>query len=829
MPFIRINLIYFVVLSILISQFVTSKSSLAEVFNVSNEAELRQALSMADSNGENDTINIAAGTYSTGGTPFLYEATAAENFSITLTGAGSGITILDGADLDRVLVINNNSVSDNSNTEITIGSITIQNGNTGGTAGGINIISKSPDAKIENCEIANNNASISGGGASISAESLVIMNSKFANNTTDTFGGGAFVSAESVALSGNTFMSNSSAGSGGGINISSAKTATLSNNAFESNSSTGSDGGGIFIDSQDVSLAQNNSFTSNSAQNSGGGAYITGALTANLSGNLFENNIANQDGGGSYLKASSQITMNNNTFNGNGAGSDGGGSYADGAGNVNMNANLFTSNVSNRNGGGASVDANKGVLTNNIFIKNGSINSGGAAYLAGPFFTATNNTMTLNSTAGNGGGLAVDLPNETDTANMYNNIIFNNTSQTSGQDDIFVDDDSDRLFSELGSFVNLFNNDFTEFFSSCENLAGCSPRVVRVNNIDADPLFVDADAGDVNLTEDSPAIDAGDPDAPDLPPADFDGNPRIEGPAPDMGALEFVGPPPPVDVLIEKTSNLNSVPPNRESEITYEIRIENIGEENATDVSVQDNLPQGFTIESLASGCDETQSGTVTCQVGTLLTGEERTFEITITLTPNAQTVVNQAIVNFENRVKMTSLAIPVVSTPNVSIEKSSNVSTVRRGRPSQITYTIRIQSDGGEEARDVVVTDDLPEGSTLAEASQGCLEENPGTVVCDVGNLPQDEERVFSLTIDITPQAASIINQALVQFLGGQNSDSFTIAVTGGEGGGGGGGGCSMASGKAHLGSLTSIIPILLLPSLIVGFRFFRTSFRNS
>jgi uncharacterized repeat protein (TIGR01451 family) len=491
-----------------------------------------------------------------------------------------------------------------------------------------------------------------------------------------------------------------------------------------------------------------------------------------------------------------------------------------------MNANLFMNNVSNSNGGGASVDSNNGVLTNNIFIKNGSINAGGAAYLAGPISNTTNNTMTLNSTAGNGGGLAVDLPNETDTANIYNNIILNNTSQTSGHDDIFVDDDSDRRFDVLGSFVNLFNNDFTEFVSSCENLAGCNPRVVRENNIDADPLFVDADAGDVNLTENSPAIDAGDPDAPDIPPSDFDGNPRIEGPAPDMGALEFVGPPPPVDVLIEKTANVNIVPPNRESEIIYTLKIENIGEENATDVSVQDNLPQGSTIESLTPGCAEAQSGIVTCQVGTLLTGDERAFEITITITPNAQTVVNQAIVNFENRVKMTSLAIPVAGAPNVSIEKSSNVSAVSSGQPSQITYTIRIESDGDEEARDVVVTDDLPEGSTLVEASHGCLEENPGTVVCDVGNLPDEEERILSLTIDITPQAASVINQAIVEFLGGQNSDSFTIGVTGGEGEGGGG--CSLAQGKAHLGSLTSLIFILLLPGLIVGFRFLSRSLRN-
>lgn len=823
MSIIRINPIYFVVLSILISQIFTSKNSLGAVFNVSNEAELRQALSAADGNGENDVINIAAGTYNTGGTPFTYVGEASENFSITLIGAGSGNTILDGAGDDHVLMINTNNVLDSSNTNLTIGSMTIQNGDTVGSGGGINVLSKSPDARIDNCELKDNNASTSGGGASISAESLEIMNCKISNNTADTFGAGIFIDANTVALISNTFMDNSAAGSGGGVKIFNAENSTLSSNTFENNSSTGSDGGGAFIDSQNVTVSQNNNFSNNSAQNNGGAVYIEGAVSASLAGNQFEGNMANQNGGGSYVKASSQITMSNNTFNGNGAGLDGGGSHADSDGNVNLNANLFMNNVSNRDGGGVSLDSNNVVLTNNIFLKNGSINSGGAAYIAGSNSNATNNTMTQNSTAGMGGGLAVDLPNQTDTTNIYNNIVFNNTSQARSQDDIFVDDDSDIPFSEVGSFVNLFNNDFTAFSSSCENSAGCDPRIDRGNNIDADPLFVDADAGNVRLGGNSPAIDAGDPDAPDIPPTDFDGNPRIDGPAPDMGALEFVGPPPPVNVLIEKTSNVNFIPANSESEIIYTIKIESIGEENATDVSVEDNLPQGSTIESLTAGCAETQPTKVTCEVGTLPAGDERMFEITIRITSSAPSFTNEAVVNFDNRVKRAFLTIPVVTTPNVSIEKSSDVSAVSRGRPTQIAYTIRIENEAGGEAQDVVVTDDLPEGSALAESSQGCVQQDPGTVVCDVGNLPAGEERIFGITIDITPQSASIINQAIVEFLGGQNSDSFTISVTGVEGGGGG---CSMASGEAHSGSLTSTMLILVLPGLIVGFRFVRRSF---
>jgi predicted outer membrane repeat protein len=56
-------------------------------------------------------------------------------------------------------------------------------------------------------------------------------------------------------------------------------------------------------------------------------------------------------------------------------------------------------------------------------------------------------------------------------------------------------------------------------------------------NIDADPLFVAAGAGDFHLQESSPCIDNGDPDA--GLETDIEGNPRDD--QPDMGAYEYQG------------------------------------------------------------------------------------------------------------------------------------------------------------------------------------------------------------------------------------------------------------------------------------------------
>src|SRR5262249_62209657 len=61
-------------------------------------------------------------------------------------------------------------------------------------------------------------------------------------------------------------------------------------------------------------------------------------------------------------------------------------------------------------------------------------------------------------------------------------------------------------------------------------------------NISADPLFVGL--GNFHVQAGSPAIDAGNSSAPNLPATDLAGIPRVVGPAVDPGPYQ-AGPPPP--------------------------------------------------------------------------------------------------------------------------------------------------------------------------------------------------------------------------------------------------------------------------------------------
>ena len=62
------------------------------VFNVRNVTELRSALSMAQGNGEDDTINVAAGIYRVS-SRLEYIAVEGEDYSLTIQGAGAWATV----------------------------------------------------------------------------------------------------------------------------------------------------------------------------------------------------------------------------------------------------------------------------------------------------------------------------------------------------------------------------------------------------------------------------------------------------------------------------------------------------------------------------------------------------------------------------------------------------------------------------------------------------------------------------------------------------------------------------------------------------------------
>ena len=471
----------------------------SDVFNVTNEDELRQALSIAEDNGEDDVINIGAGLYRTFGEPFNFETD--EDFALTIEGEGAGVTILDGDGLSRVLSIQSNN--ENSQLSVTMRGLTIENG------------FKSDD--FESFSEEDNGAGVS----ILNAGFVTIDTCEFRNNTAEGgFGGGLYIVGESspdneltnVIIASSEFSNNSS-NEGGGVYIRFLRGDLV----FSNNMLSGNFISGIHV------IARSLIFSSNELVNNGEGVSLS---VSNVE--IFDNKFIGNAGLGVLINRGVLNMRDNEFINNTGGGARISGEFA--VGNYIIINNIFNGNSSVENGAGLDIRVKGGL--------GDTVNS-----------TITNNTFTLNTSENDGGainfiaradfhGPPPTSPNLNVFLNIYNNIIYDNIALGNGGDiSIFAES---FCPSSLFLTVNLFNNDFSNLFvsSNCDPCTTCEPIINEGNNIDEDPLFVNAEAGDVSLQPDSPCIDTGDPNAPDVPTTDIFGNPRV--PPPDMGAVEFI-------------------------------------------------------------------------------------------------------------------------------------------------------------------------------------------------------------------------------------------------------------------------------------------------
>ncbi|MBW1972812.1 MAG: hypothetical protein JRI44_08260, partial [Deltaproteobacteria bacterium] len=417
----------------------------AATINVPADMDLQAALTFAANNNEDDTINIAAGTYYGN---FTYLPGSSEG-SLTIIGAGADKTILDGGGNGRVLDIYNSNITWGSN--ISIKGVTIQNGFSGFTPSTSDKESEAEDSSDEN--IIKHGNGYYGGGLYVynynseGTGNIVIENCEFKNNHADHYGGGAY--------------------------------------AYVNN-------GNIIF--------KNNSFIDNSAR-----PYFY-YVKAN-----YKTFVGSGNGGGAYAQVvwNGNIIFVNNTFTGNSAWS------------------YLTEKLSPM-----------------VKKQTDSIGNGGGVYVKVTYddIIFTNNSLTLN-TAGKGGGVYFEPGYSIDTTHIYNNIIWGNEAEIGS--DIYIyfpgyGKSTMGKHSLLPAFptVNLFNNDFTGIFSSVGIILN------QGNNLNVDPLFA-LPPFDLHLKENSPVIDKGDNNAPEIPALDKDGTPRVQdgdgdgNGVVDMGAYEY--------------------------------------------------------------------------------------------------------------------------------------------------------------------------------------------------------------------------------------------------------------------------------------------------
>ena len=396
------------------------------------------------------------------------------------------------------------------NSSPSLENVTIK-GNSAHKGGGIYCYNSSPSLK--NVTITGNCASDGGGIYCYeSSPSLENVNIK-GNSATGYFasGGGIYCSDSSPSLENVNITDNSAEGSGGGIYCDHSSP-SLENVTITGNSA-GWGGGGICCSYCSRPSLENVTITGNSAYFRGGGIYCSDSFP-NLENVTITDNSAESSGGGIYFYVSVP-SLENVTITGNSA--TGGGGIGCTYSTLSLENVILALNSAVYGGGISCNNSHLCLGVVNVTITGNSAVYGGGIYWSGHSIPSLVNVTITGNIAVYGGGIFCNSSLYPSYPSLSNCILWNDYPQ-----EIYFSEDSDPdtitiSYSDVqgGESGIITNNNGTVNW-----LEG---------NIDADPLFLDPANGDYHLNENSPCIDAGDPDSP-LDP---------DGTIADMGAYYY--------------------------------------------------------------------------------------------------------------------------------------------------------------------------------------------------------------------------------------------------------------------------------------------------
>ncbi len=249
---------------------------------------LREAIIATNNTTGADTISLAGGTYTLSVAGAGEDAAASGDLDIlgglTITGAGSGTTIVDGAGLDRVFEAHVSNA-------IVIQDIMVRNGDATNKDGGGLLVNAGGNVQLERV-VLNGNTAKTGGAIANDRATLAIVDSTIDGNSSTNSGGGLSNTGGFVTMTGSTVSGNSSGSVGGGIeNKNSGASLTLTNVTMSGNTAS-TEGGAIF--NQSLLSVTNSTIAFNSA------GTVVGGISTYFPGGLLRNTILASNTNGNF-------------------------------------------------------------------------------------------------------------------------------------------------------------------------------------------------------------------------------------------------------------------------------------------------------------------------------------------------------------------------------------------------------------------------------------------------------------------------------------------------------------------------------------------------
>lgn len=372
---------------------------------------------------------------------------------------------------------------------------TVFNDNSATERGGAMYLYIDSEPIISNVVFNGNIAGITGGAIYANASNPVFTNCNFSSNFA-SLGCGAitYQSGSGGTFTGGGFYNHQVSGNGGAVCIDGGSNPDFSTVQFDNNEALGGNGGAVHIVNNSNPTFTQADFKDNQAtdETGGGGAvYVNTNSSPEFINTHFTNNSAFGDGG-AILSLESIMILENVRFEQNSAQFYGGAIAQFGA-----SANYF--------------------IQNGWFIEN-STDIGGAIYTE-EGYASIFNAVFKGNTATMGGAI---LNYQLSTPNYYNLTFYGNTAQSGGA---LYNSGSSTHFIYNSIFWGNSANEGNEIYNNATSVATLhysliindSENVVEGNGftcnqcIDGDPLFADPANNNFLISENSPAIDAGDP------------------------------------------------------------------------------------------------------------------------------------------------------------------------------------------------------------------------------------------------------------------------------------------------------------------------------
>jgi predicted outer membrane repeat protein len=385
---------------------------------------LRAAIMQANYIAGADTIILPAGTYQLTRVGHDFGGLTGSlmiNDDVTIQGAGSAVTIIDGNGAvigDRVFWVQP-AVKNVSLSGLTILNGAAPSGNLKG--GGLEWESSPTDLPLATLALSDvileKNSAQYGGGLYMLGGQITMTNTQIRSNTATSLGRGAYIDSSGLTFQDSKAYSNTAVGAGA-FYLSTIANGHITRSEFYANSASAGSGGALQIASdgtrpgslvtiQDSSLHNNNAYfggaidtsaplyilrttlNQNTSTYYGGGLNVYDAPTPSTHISIVQSTFSgnfSQYGGGIYYNDlngdTSTITVQDSTISGNGVSHEGGAIYASGSANLTLVSATIAENVIYKN-----IKQPTPTLGGGLFISSPAIISSENTLISGDYFT----------------------------------------------------------------------------------------------------------------------------------------------------------------------------------------------------------------------------------------------------------------------------------------------------------------------------------------------------------------------------------------------------------------------------------------------------------